>query len=1044
VAAGPDILASRQGAGIEDGDAATTGTPPDGDVSRPLTRDGVSGQVLIELFDKNPQAAADRFLHLAADKTAAAAVLKSLSEAARPDVVLSITDAIPFNERTAEGIVIERSRALGQMQSPDAAAAFLDPIARARKPEAGFNYSAGRMFAELRAYDLAIPYLEAALSQKSTPAAADRLFMAYLLLGRYSEAGGALLRLLTVGGFREGLQREFAALLVKARPGELDAAVISELVRQYASHNAIGVALIPHLVTAKRVADATLVVESQAGRFSEWDEATIVSLMAFFRENDRPDVLFAMGRECSGVSPTIAQSYIDAFSGLSAAAIRKMFLEPEAGRSGTAIGSIVACVALAERLAELSDFDGALEVLGHLGKSATGAPEPFYARNKARIARLVSAIASRTAKDVGARRKLAAFVLFWLDPATKTFFAGSDFRKLLQSLSETPLPEAAEKRLAKLREGYFDYFLERRTNDRQVPATDDFALCKQATDYFIACSRRIADDAIPVGSSLAGTLLKPAVSIGPGISLDVLTVYALLRDERDFRVKGNASLGEICWWYLTAFVPANHVPPECISPAILAYANEVVSADEFSGLAVTRFIDLVCANSTYYGKRFDRKNPVDRLFLAMQLMATLFAQNPQLHALLRGILGFDETRSDVPVPLILVALSNEEHAAAATPRAPAARPAEKTLREVLVVGHATKNTGLGRNYRMLLAGLRADNAAVTGLDFDMDSAEFTAEIKRWRSACASRPVVVFAVNAQDVPEIYANDASRMLTDCHSAGFFLWETSQVPQVQRLGVELVDEVWSPTQYVADIYATAGAKAHVIGKGLYGEGKSTAVSQKSQPEVPTFVCVFDFDSSIERKNPLAVAQAFEQAFASQEDVRLIIKASTVNPQHWSNALGQWEKLAAIAARDRRIEFVTERYSDAQLAELIGQASCLVSLHRSEGFGYVIADAMAYGTPVITTGYSGNADFCTAETCLPVAYRLVDVDPKAVNWPTQGAQWAEPDVSSAAVQMRRVFDDYPAALALAQRAQKNIFETYSVERFRATLKARIAALAT
>ena len=91
MAAGPDILASRQGAASGDGDAAAAGSPPDRDVSRPVAR--TPGQVLSQLFDENPAAATDRFLHLAADKTAAATLLKSLSDAARQDVVLGITDA---------------------------------------------------------------------------------------------------------------------------------------------------------------------------------------------------------------------------------------------------------------------------------------------------------------------------------------------------------------------------------------------------------------------------------------------------------------------------------------------------------------------------------------------------------------------------------------------------------------------------------------------------------------------------------------------------------------------------------------------------------------------------------------------------------------------------------------------------------------------------------------------------------------------------------------------------------------------------------------
>ena len=143
-----------------------------------------------------------------------------------------------------------------------------------------------------------------------------------------------------------------------------------------------------------------------------------------------------------------------------------------------------------------------------------------------------------------------------------------------------------------------------------------------------------------------------------------------------------------------------------------------------------------------------------------------------------------------------------------------------------------------------------------------------------------------------------------------------------------------------------------------------------------------MFDFDSSIERKNPLAVVLAFQDAFRAGEEVELIVKTSNVNPQHWSNASRHWENLIASALGDRRIKIVTQRYSDDEMTALVRDADCIVSLHRSEGFGYLAADAMAFGTPVIATDYSGNADFCTANNAYPVSYKLIAVPAGAARW--------------------------------------------------------------
>jgi glycosyltransferase involved in cell wall biosynthesis len=262
------------------------------------------------------------------------------------------------------------------------------------------------------------------------------------------------------------------------------------------------------------------------------------------------------------------------------------------------------------------------------------------------------------------------------------------------------------------------------------------------------------------------------------------------------------------------------------------------------------------------------------------------------------------------------------------------------------------------------------------------------------------------------------------------------------VQQLGIELVDEIWAPTQYVADVYA-GSAPTTMVGKGLYRGAVPPARSSMRGASAPfKFLTVFNFDSSIERKNPLAAVEAFRAAFPNGEDVQLIVKTSNVNPGHWSNALGHWERLTAACEKDARIKLLLLHYPEAQMMELIRESSCLVSLHRSEGFAYVIADAMALGVPVIATNYSGNVDFCSEQTSFPVDYDLIAIDERVAHWKADGAKWAEPNVKSAAEQMRRVYGDYPAALNVARTAQQSVLNKYSADIFRKNLRARIAAI--
>ena len=298
--------------------------------------------------------------------------------------------------------------------------------------------------------------------------------------------------------------------------------------------------------------------------------------------------------------------------------------------------------------------------------------------------------------------------------------------------------------------------------------------------------------------------------------------------------------------------------------------------------------------------------------------------------------------------------------------------------------------------------------------------------------------MIAAVNAHDIPALFVKDRHDVLCDCHVIGFFLWETSQAPRVQHLGIRLVDEIWTPTNYVANVYAPF-APVHIVGKGLFPAEKWPPVSRRAVSPV-RFLTVFDFHSSIERKNPLAVVLAFQKAFRTGERVELILKASNVNPQHPGNASGQWERLCAARAEDDRIRIITDRYTGEQMQQLMRDTSCVVSLHRSEGFGYVLSDAMALGIPVIGTDYSGNADFCDRETSYPVSYRLIPVMSHGALWEGEGMQWAEPDIDSAAEQMQAVYSDYPESLRKAALGRERILKKYSKEAFAVRLRERLA----
>lgn len=188
--------------------------------------------------------------------------------------------------------------------------------------------------------------------------------------------------------------------------------------------------------------------------------------------------------------------------------------------------------------------------------------------------------------------------------------------------------------------------------------------------------------------------------------------------------------------------------------------------------------------------------------------------------------------------------------------------------------------------------------------------------------------------------------------------------------------------------------------------------------EPEKLTFLFVFDANSSIERKNPEAVIQAFARAFGGQDDVCLVLRIANGHRLHHRERI---RRLLAAAPRGLDLRLVVEPLAHHDLLRLLSAADCYVSLHRAEGFGYTCAEAMAYGMPVIATGYSGNLQFMDRDSAFLVGYQEATVT--VPDGPYQrGSLWAEPDVEHAAALMRLVYDRPDLARDTGARARDHV----------------------
>jgi glycosyltransferase involved in cell wall biosynthesis len=205
---------------------------------------------------------------------------------------------------------------------------------------------------------------------------------------------------------------------------------------------------------------------------------------------------------------------------------------------------------------------------------------------------------------------------------------------------------------------------------------------------------------------------------------------------------------------------------------------------------------------------------------------------------------------------------------------------------------------------------------------------------------------------------------------------------------------------------------------------------------PDGFLFLFVFDYLSTIQRKNPVGLIEAFKRAFLPGEGPQLLIK--TINAP--LRPLAEEEVLWAAHGRSD-IHVIDRSLSAVELSGLMAACDCYASLHRAEGFGLTMAEAMAIGKPVIATGYSGNVDFMNASNSLLVDYAIGRVGPECEIYPPEG-EWADPSVEHGAELMRRVHDDRDAAAVLGARARADIARQLSPAATGAAMRRRLEAL--
>ena len=339
------------------------------------------------------------------------------------------------------------------------------------------------------------------------------------------------------------------------------------------------------------------------------------------------------------------------------------------------------------------------------------------------------------------------------------------------------------------------------------------------------------------------------------------------------------------------------------------------------------------------------------------------------------------------------------------------------MRGLNLVGYATSPTGLGEDLRSFAAML--DYLAIPYSVIDVPT-ESSGKVKwSWQRLTQETYLVSFffmsPMECQRLQEVHPQ---LFLKPRIKVGYFLWELPDFPEDFIPALNLVDHIWCPTKFVQQAFFSKVKKLTLAIPLPVIISEKAGRNFRKELGIPAdaFVVLnmFDIRSTLNRKNPQATIEAFIRFSQDKPNAYLILK------------INRWQqvdkKLFSWLPNSPKIKIVIDTLSNNELTDLYQAADVYLSLHRSEGFGRTLVEAMQHGLELISINYSGPKDYLD-----PSCARLVTWYKKAVlegDYPyTKGSSWAEPSVISAVVQLNAVFNEKDTSRKVLIKAAGNQF---------------------
>jgi len=369
---------------------------------------------------------------------------------------------------------------------------------------------------------------------------------------------------------------------------------------------------------------------------------------------------------------------------------------------------------------------------------------------------------------------------------------------------------------------------------------------------------------------------------------------------------------------------------------------------------------------------------------------------------------------------------------------------EQHLSNVLgvnVAGYFKGELGVGQFGRLVARAAMASGLPVTTLVNSRTESRQDEEFE-FMDSKDIYPVTIGSINADQFALWLEEIPSEVQAHSKFVGVWAWETETFPKHMHTAFDYVDEIWAISSFVRDAIQPHTRKpvlvfpCPIIAPLISEKLDRSAIGITEKDEFNLFM--FDYFSVFKRKNPLDLIEAHILAFPDGSGPKLVIK--TINGQIFAS---QQEQLRYAVGTRTDIIIINRYMSREQLHSLLNECQTYISLHRSEGYGLTLAEAMSLGKPVIATGYSGNMDFMNKSNSILVPYEMFVVGEDAFPYPDD-SRWAQPNIEFAANAMRQLNEDKSLRSRLGDQARIDVAAEFTMERAAEFTKFRVENLHT